>query len=166
MSDIQENVIITITRKPSLYFGPNMSFIQGFRENQCTYQGEKHLDRKSRLSNWYEIDDRYSHYTIKDFDDYLDGMSIDVIRHRQKKYEELQSSRVQEYEDASRQYLLEAITPISENTINIPIYDLKFLNNYEEPWDYSDTTSNYSKNEDNDEGGVKSDSDECDFYDN
>ena len=180
MVDIQENVIITITRKPPIYLGPNnlqlINDCGNLKQIEIQRNDKQKLldNRKKRLNDWYNIDNRYSYYTIEDFDDYLDGMNIDDINQRKIEYKRNQELYYDKYLEWSKQQLFEALDDKEEtnNTISIPIYELKFIQDYEKPWYYSDTVNDYSFPDEElisnnyNNSNSDSDSDESDCYDN
>ncbi len=64
MTNISENVILTITRKPDIYLGPqypkDSNLVVRYSKNFLNKENEK-INRKKRILEWYELDDDKSH---------------------------------------------------------------------------------------------------------
>ncbi len=153
-----ENVFITISKAPALYLGP--SYLNG---NKCqldmvNHEKEKLDQRKRRRELFWEQEDPYIHYTIDDYDDYLDGVSFQEIHQRQEqqKSQEIEYLLMEDrwwHDNYQRQLMLK-----HENKISLPQYHLCSFIPYEDPWslpyDDDDDDHNYQppvSNEDSEE---------------
>lgn len=180
MTNIPENVVLTITRKPSIYLGPRYSRHSN-RYNKNNYinnninnnnKENEMIIRKKRMLEWYELDDERSSYIFSDYCEYLNGASIETIdqnvikRKAWQKYEE-------EFDHLEEIERMNSVRDIEDNKIYITTFVLSNIDDYDEPWNLnkkdkknrvSDDNTDYSDFDEDLEDTFLSDSGEDSDY--